>query len=85
MYIDDLNTRLNALSIGCVLGHLSINHLMYADDLVLISPSTRGLFKLISECQRYGIEFDVLYNPLKSAVMFLNLSSCLKLGCQYLV
>ena len=70
VYTDDLSTRLNALPIGCVLGDLTINHLMYADDLVLISPSTRGLFRLISECQQYGIEFDILYNPLKSAVMF---------------
>ena len=45
---------------------------MYADDLVLISPSTRGLFRLIAECQKYGIEFDILYNPLKSAVMFIK-------------
>ena len=70
VYIDDLSTRLNALPIGCKLGELTINHLMYADDLVLISPSTRGLFRLLSECQQYGIEFDILYNPLKSAVMF---------------
>ena len=34
------------------------------------SPLTRGLFKLIAECQKYGFEFDILYNPLKSAVMF---------------
>ena len=38
VYIDDLSSRLNGLSIGCVLGDLFINHLMYADDLVLISP-----------------------------------------------
>ena len=70
VYIDDLSSRLNGLSIGCVLGNFFINHLMYADDLVLISPTTRGLFKLIAECQKYGIEFDIIYNPLKSAVMF---------------
>ncbi|CAL4180217.1 unnamed protein product, partial [Meganyctiphanes norvegica] len=70
VYIDDLSARLNNLPIGCKLGDFVINHLMYADDLVLISPSTRGLFKLIAECQKYGIEYDILYNPLKSAVMF---------------
>ena len=72
VYIDDLSSRLNGLAIGCALGDLLINHLMYADDLVLISPSTRGLSKLIDECQKYGIEFDILYNPLKSAVMFIK-------------
>ena len=45
---------------------------MYADNLVLISPSTRGLFRLIAECQKYGIEFDILYDHLKSAVMFIK-------------
>ena len=43
---------------------------MYADDLVLISPSTRGLSRLIEECQKYGLEFDILFNSNKSAVMF---------------
>ena len=61
VYIDDLSSRLNNLSVGCVLGDFLINHLMYADDLVLISPPTRGLFKLIAECQKYGIEFDISY------------------------
>ena len=79
VYIDDLSSRLNKLSIGCALGDFLINHLMYADDLVLISPSTRGLFKLISECQKYGIEFDILYNPLKSAVMFFKTESTLSI------
>ena len=70
VYMDDLSTRLNKLSIGCVLGDLLINHLMYADDLVLISPSTMGLNKLIAECQSYGIQFDIMFNSSKSAVMF---------------
>ena len=68
--MDDLSNRLNKLKIGCSLGDLFINHLMYADDLVLISPSTRGLNCLIEECQRYGLEFDILFNSSKSAVMY---------------
>ena len=47
-----------------------INHLMYADDLVLISPSTAGLQKLLDICQRFGIEHDMIFNPKKIAVMF---------------
>ena len=70
VYMDDLSNRLNKLKIRCSLGDLFINHLMYADDLVLISPSTRGLNCLIEECQRYGLEFDILFNSSKSAVMY---------------
>ena len=68
------------MQIGCVLGDFFMNHLMYADDLVLISPTTRGLYKLINECQKYGIEYDILYNPIKSAVMFIKPKFMSKLG-----
>ena len=43
IYVDDLSTALNSLKIGCAISNLIINHLMYADDIVLISPSTAGL------------------------------------------
>ena len=37
-----------------------LNHLMYADDLVLLSPSAAGLSILLSICSTYGIEYDVM-------------------------
>ena len=70
IYIDDLSNRLNNLKIGCVLGNSILNHLMYADDLVLISLSTYGLSKLIAECEKFGLQFDILFNSKKSAIMF---------------
>ena len=80
VYMDDLSTRLNNLKIGCSLGDFLINHLMYADDLVLISPSTRGLSSLIKECQQYGLESDILFNSSKSAVMFFKPSFMLNIN-----
>ena len=74
--MDNLSIRLNSLKIGCSLGDFVINHLMYADDLVPISPSTRGLSKLIEECQKHGHQFDIIFNPKKSAVMFSSLLFC---------
>ena len=70
IYMDDLSTKLNKHNIGCTIGELVINHIMYADDIVLISLSSRGLRILLNECEKYGIECDVLFNPKKSAVMF---------------
>lgn len=70
VYMDELSKNLNKLKIGCTVGDLIINHIMFADDLVLVSPSTRGLSKLLLECQKYGIECDIVFNSKKSAVMF---------------
>ena len=72
VYVNDLSDRLNKLNIGCILGDLILNHLMYADDLVLISPSTYGLKKLLEVCENYGIEFDIKFNSKKSAIMFIK-------------
>ena len=69
VYVDDLSIILNAFKIGCVISDIIINHLMYADDLVLISPSSAGLQILINACHQYGIQFDIKFNSKKSAIM----------------
>ena len=43
MYMDDLSSLLNCYNTGCMSGDTIINHLMYAYDLVLISPSATGM------------------------------------------
>ena len=70
IYIDDLSIQLNKLKVGGVMGSMIINHLLYADDIVLISPSSAGLKKLLAVCEQFGIEHDLLFNASKSAIMF---------------
>ena len=38
VYMDELSARLNGVPTGCLMGETKINHLMYADDIVLLSP-----------------------------------------------
>ena len=64
VYMDDLSNMLNDIKVGCTIGTTSINHLMYADDLVLLSPSAMGL-------SLYGIEHDIKYNSANINVMIL--------------
>ena len=76
VYVDELSEELNKCNVGCNLnGHL-INHIMYADDLVLISPSSA---QLLHECEKCGTRYDLKYNAKKSAVMIYR-SMTLK-GC----
>ena len=48
--IDDLSLNINACRVGCCVGIEIINHLMYADDLVIMAPSVAGLSKLLRIC-----------------------------------
>ena len=43
VYADELSRMLNNVNAGCFVGASLVNHLMYADDLVLLAPSAAGL------------------------------------------
>ena len=50
VYMDCLSESLCITQTGCNVGGVMINHLMYADDLVIISPSAKGLQRLVDMC-----------------------------------
>ena len=53
VYMDCLSESLCNTQTGCNVGGVMINHLMYADDLVIISPSAKGLQRLVDICAVY--------------------------------
>ena len=54
IYVDGLSVILNSNKIGCSVSSIIINHRMYADDIVLISPLTAGLKVLMEACLNFG-------------------------------
>ena len=69
IYVDDLSGTLTNTRCGCNLNGVNFNHLLYADDTVLIAPSPSALQKLITVCEYYASCNVVSYNPKKSKVM----------------
>ena len=53
VYMDGLSDILCKTECGCTMGGRMINHLMYADDVVILSPSAKGLQRLINICAAY--------------------------------
>ena len=70
--MDDLSVNLNKLQIGCLYAGTIMNHMMYADDLCVFSPSVAGLRKLTDCCAKYGNIFDIMYNAKKSFCMVID-------------
>ena len=68
MYVNKLSTELNKGSIGCLLNQGYINHLLHADDIVLISPSAKGLQQLVTSCSTVGNELNIV-NDSKTVCM----------------
>ena len=69
LYMDDLSKQLNECKTGCMVGNSLINHLIYADDLVLLTPYSAGLQELLGVCSKYGMSFDIKFNTKKTVVM----------------
>ena len=61
---------LNKSTIGGSLGGKRINHLLYADDLCIVSLSSAGLQQLLSICGQYCASHSITFNVRKSVCMF---------------
>ena len=72
VYMDDLSRELNLCKTGCIIGHTVVNHLMYADDLVIFSPYSAGLQQLLRICSQYGTDFNIKYNAKKRVILIVR-------------
>ena len=68
LYMDKLSVTLSRTKVGCALSKTMVSHLAYADDLVILSPSAKGLLKLLNICSEYGEEHDIMFNHTKNGM-----------------
>ena len=69
IYVDDLIVTLRKLRIGCYIGDIFVASIVYADDICLLAPCRSVLQTLLDECEKYGIQWCLTYNPSKSKIM----------------
>ncbi len=62
IYFDDLSTAFNKCNVGCCFNAIVHNHLYYADNLCLLSPSVHGLNELISISAKYTTYHNIVFN-----------------------
>ena len=69
VYMDDLSTKILHKENGCTIGDTRINHIFYADDLILLAPSVKALQNLIDKCSTYFNEHFLSVNIMKTKVV----------------
>ena len=65
VYINLLIESIRNSRVGCMIGSLIANVFVYADDLIILSPTVTALQKLVNKCEKYGQEFKLQSNPNK--------------------
>lgn len=68
-FIDDLIMECTQMNIGGLVGSLNVSIIVYADDIILISPSNDQLQRLLNACAEYGNKWKIKFNPSKSIVV----------------
>ncbi len=69
IYIDELSLILNSVSYGCFMNSVCANHVIYADDTVLLAPSPTALQHLIDIAYNYFTENKLMLSAKKSKCM----------------
>ena len=69
VYMDNLNQSHNCCKTDCLSGEIMINHLMYADDLLLLSPSANGLRESLRACARIIVRSMLYYITVRRVVL----------------
>jgi len=66
VYLDELSIKLTNTKVGCYVGDLVFNHIIYADDICLMTTSIKALQILLKVCEKYAAEHDLTFNPSKT-------------------
>ena len=69
IFINDLIEECTNSNIGALVGNLNISIIVYADDILLLSPVDYHLQRLLDICSNYSVLWRIKFNALKSNVI----------------
>ena len=72
LFINDLATDVKDLELGVKVGGQDISILLYADDIVLISPTAENLQQMLNEVSNWCLKWGMRINPSKTRVMYVR-------------
>ena len=62
VYFDDLTKLLRKQGIGCFIGFTFLASIFYADDICLLAPNAHVLQKMVTICERYAQEHNIVFS-----------------------
>ena len=74
VYLDGLFKNVLHSGVGCRVGDIFAGSLGYADDIVFLTPSSDALKFMVSKCEAYAYDCNILLNPWKSKLVCFNVN-----------
>ena len=73
-FINDMLEECLKLDIGAKIGQTNVSIIAYCDDILILSPSTTHLNKLLDVCFQFSLKWKIEFNPTKSCYSFFGSS-----------
>ena len=70
VYLDDLICELRQANVGCHMNGYFVGAVIYADDITLLDPTRSSILSMLSVCDVYARNMDILFNPAKTNCIF---------------
>ena len=77
--------KLKTLNVGCHVSGMFVRCLLYADDIVLISPSVIGLQEMLDKCHEISDTVSLQFNVRKCHCLVVGKMSRVKISPCFLV
>ena len=58
--------------VSCSLSRMTVNHFLFADDIVIFAPSAKGLQELLFTCSKFAVTHTVVFNITKSQCLIVR-------------
>ena len=85
IYTDSLLERLKNTRVSCHMGSRFVGALAYADDITLLALCKSALSILISVCENYAAEYDIMFNGDKNKLLFFKGRSSVMMPSEIMV
>eukprot|EP00920_Eleutheroschizon_duboscqi_P024080 GHVT01059809.1.p1 GENE.GHVT01059809.1~~GHVT01059809.1.p1 ORF type:complete len:557 (-),score=-38.71 GHVT01059809.1:104-1774(-) len=72
IYFDELLYRLEESGVGCYVGNKFLGALAYADDVVLLAPTTTAANVMLEVAQKFASDYNVTFNATKTKHVLFN-------------
>jgi len=69
VYTDYLLLLVQNSDVDCYIGKSVVGALAYADDIVLLAQSANAMRRMLSYCDSYASEYNIIFNASKSKCM----------------
>ena len=61
--------RLGKSRCGCYIGNIFCGALSYADDVIILAPTMSSVYSMLSICEKFANDYDVIFNASKSNLL----------------